>query len=116
RANQESELIDELDRDGWLSRFKSASNAKNAPARLRSLGRRLQDGLFRMAKGEGGRRLSPVRIQEVLITLGEIQRHCAASPGGRAALPPVPLLSSQWVQRANDRSPEFLIAAALAGL
>ena len=117
RSNPESELIDELDgRDGWLTRFTGASGGKNAPDRLRSLGRRLQNGLFRMARSEGGKTLSPVRIQEVLITLGQIQHYYSTSPGGRENTPPVPALSTRWVQNANDGSPDFLVAAALAGL
>lgn len=117
RSNPDSELIDELDQRGWLSSFKRASSARGkAPGRLVSLGRQLQDALFRMAKGEGGRRLAAVRIQEVLVTLGEIQRYHAASSKGREALDPVPLLSKRWVLEGNDGSPEYLIAAALAGL
>lgn len=117
RPNPESELIDELDQHGWLSAFKSVSSARGkAPARLVSLGRRLQDALFRMAKGEGGRRVAATRIQEVLIILGEIQRYHAASQKGREALNPVPQLSRRWAVEGNDGSDEYLIAAALAGL
>lgn len=117
RANAESELVDELDREQWLSRFQSASRpGSGTPARLVSLGRRLQDGLFRMAQGEGGRGARSTRVQEVLITLGEIQRYYASTQRGRESIPPIPTLRSRWVHAANDGSPEFLIAAALAGI
>ncbi len=117
RRNPEGELINELDRRGWLSALKSASSPSgNAPARFVSLGRQLQDGLFRMAGGEGGEAAVPGNVQRVLITLGRIQRYLASAPKSREALGPVPRLSAEWVRRANDGTPEFLVAVALAGL
>ncbi len=117
RENPSARLIDELDHSGWLSRFRSlASPGGNAPARLVSLGYQLQDGLFRIAKGEGGSRATARRVQEVLVTLGAIQRYLTSSPKSRESLPPVPLLRQRWVETAYDGSVEFQIAAALAGL
>lgn len=116
RGNPDSELIDELDRNGWLSRLDGASRPGDAPSRFVSLKRQLQDGLFRMASGRGGRQLPPDRIQSVLVTLGEIHRYLATAPRAREKVPPLPPLSRLWVKRANDGSPEFLIAAALAGI
>ncbi len=117
RRNPGGELINELDRRGWLSALKSASSPTgNAPARFVSLGRQLQDGLFRMAGGEGGEAAVPGNVQQVLVTLGRIQRYLASAPKSREALGPVPLLGADWVRRANDATPEFLVAVALAGL
>jgi CRISPR-associated protein Csx17 len=56
------------------------------------------------------------RVQDVLINLGEIQRYLASAPNARESIPPIPLLGKDWVEAGNDESPEFFIAAALAGL
>lgn len=113
RRNVTAALIDQLERREWLPRFRRLSRRSEAPARLKGLGRRLDDALFELAlRGD----MSPRHAQEVLTVLGECMRYLAISPGARERCGPVPLLDEEWVRTADDGSAEFLLAVALAGL
>lgn len=111
RRNPRGDLADDLDADGWLDRFRTLARRAEAPARLRSVVSRLEDALFDLTRTD-----DPRRVQTVLARLGEAQMYLARSPTARQQVPPVPLVSAQWVHDADDRSAEFRIAAALAGL
>lgn len=111
RRNPRAELIDQLDRNDWLSRFRRAARNKNASARLQGLARRLEDALFDLARAT-----DPRTVQQVLAQLGRVPTCLARSPGLRDEVKPVPLLGRDWVFAALDESDEFRIAAALAGL
>ena len=50
--NSRAALISDLDLNGWLSRVHVAVRDKSAPASLLSLGRRLNDALFRVASDD----------------------------------------------------------------
>ena len=113
RRNRAGDIIAELDAGGWLGRFRRFGRADGA-ARVGSLLRRLDDALFALASGDG-RDTTPA-VQRVLMLLGETQRYLAASPKAREVCPPVPLLSEQWIVQAQDHSPEFALAVALASL
>lgn len=115
KRNPAGELIEDLDKGGlsWLTRFRKLGRSDKASQHLRSLTRQLEDAIFEinLAKddpGPGSRRL--------LRLLGDIQHHMASSPHAREACPPIPQLSEDWFIKTNDRSPEFQIAAAVAGL
>lgn len=111
--NPAADLIDELDSQYWLSRFRALGRGKNATNRIESLVRRLEDGLFDLSL----ERDHPApKIQLVLEVLGEVQLYFAHSLAARESCPPVPSLSEHWLTKADDDSPEFAIAAALAGL
>lgn len=112
RRNRAGDIIDELDADGWLSRFRQFGRSDGS-TRLASLVRRLEDALFALAGTQGK---DPLAVQRVLVILGEAQRYLATSPKAREACPPVPQLSARWATQANDRSQEFDLAAALASL
>ncbi|MDN5924089.1 MAG: type I-U CRISPR-associated protein Csx17, partial [Xanthomonadales bacterium] len=109
--NPAADLINELDTHYWLQRFRSLARRKEAPARLRSLVRRLEDALFDLSRFS-----DPHYVQQVLIVLGLAQGYLASSPGARENCPPVPRLSVAWSIAADDRSAAFRISAALAGL
>jgi CRISPR-associated protein Csx17 len=111
--NRGADLIDQLDRGRWLERFRRYGRSDNAPARARSLIRRLEDGVFTLVSGVGGARRP---LQELLIILGEIQEHLTLSEKSREACRPVPVLDAEWVTGSDDGSVEFEIAAALASL
>lgn len=111
RHNPKAELIDQLDRNDWLSRFRRAARNKSASARLQGLARRLEDALFDLA-----RTTDPRTVQQVLTLLGMVQMVLASSPGLSDEVKPVPLLGRDWVFAALDDSDEFRVAAALAGL
>jgi CRISPR-associated protein Csx17 len=104
-------MLDQLDRHGWLARFRRLAVARGAPARLGTLVRRLEDGIFEVTRGD-----SAPAVQSILATLGEAQSYLAASPKARAASPPVPGLHENWMERADDGSAEYRIAAALAAV
>jgi CRISPR-associated protein Csx17 len=109
RRNPHGDLIDDIDR--WLACFRRLARQDVAPARLRSLTARLENTLFDLTRGQ-----HPSRVQVVLTLFGEAQVYLARSKSARAVLPPVPELSEHWARAADDATPEFRIAAGLAGL
>lgn len=111
--NPTVDLIDELDSRYWLSRFRALGRGKGASTAIQSLVRRLEDRLFELSLE---RDYPAHKIQRVLELLGEAQLYFARSPTARESCPPVPQLSQAWLTKADDGSPEFAIAAALAGL
>ena len=60
----------------------------------------------------------PARLQAVLAALGEAEAVLAVSAKWRteAFQRPIPLLTPQWLAKSNDDSPEFRLAASLAGI
>jgi CRISPR-associated protein Csx17 len=108
----QTNLLDELDHNGWLDRFRGFSRTEHVPARFKTLRRRLEDRLFDLA----GRQPTPADMQSLLALLGAIQNALASSSSARDKVRPVPRLSEQWVQKADDGLPAFRITAALAGL
>jgi CRISPR-associated protein Csx17 len=113
RRNPAADVIDELDQEQWLTRFRRFARGKERPARLVALARRLDDALFEVA--EGRTRPTPP-VQTVLVLLREIQNYLAASPQGRDSVQPVPFLSDEWFHTSQDASSEFKLAAGLAGI
>ena len=99
------------DIDHWLDRFRRACTDK-APARFRSALRRIDDAIFDYCRY--GERF----FQGILIALG--QAECELARGAKfresAWLRPLQHLSSDWVDAADDQSPEYEIASALAGI
>ncbi|MFO1358869.1 type I-U CRISPR-associated protein Csx17 [Plasticicumulans sp.] len=105
-----ADLIADLDRNAFLDRLRSHARSDTAAAAVRSAARRLDDALFALATvPEAGE-----PAQRALIALGEVQRVLGASRKAHEAVPPVPRLQSDWVQRADDGSAEFRLALALA--
>jgi len=113
KRNPAADLIDELDHKNWLSRFRSLARSNTATNRIQSLVRRMEDGLFELSLECDS--ASP-KIQRLLQLLGEVHCYLAHSPAARESCSPVPLLSAAWFTKADDHSPEFAIATALAGL
>lgn len=108
----QTQWLDDLDKRDWLSRFRRYCQGDNVAKHFLSLRRRLEDSLFELsgrvpAKSEG---------QALLVLLGEIQTAMARSRKAQEAIEPIPRLSEQWVQAADDGAPAFRIARALAGL
>lgn len=113
RRNPTADLIDQLHRGRWLDRFRGLARRTDAPARLKSCGRRLDGAIFALASGRSG---DSQTVQDVLIALGQAQRYLATSPSVRERCPPVPLLGAKWVREASDPTAEFHLAVALAGI
>jgi len=111
RPRTDLDLIADLDVGDWLENTRRHATGVTSPAHAKSAMRRLQDSLFQMTeahrRGEGTR--------NALIALGGFVRWMTTNPKARALrLPPV--LHHRWIHVADDGSPEFRIAAALAGL
>jgi CRISPR-associated protein Csx17 len=105
-------LLDELDRHGWLDRFRQFARGDNVANRFLMLRRQLEDQLFDLS----GREATPAEMQSLIVLLGEIQQATAVSRKAQENMRPVPHLSEHWVTAADDGTPEFRIAKALAGL
>ncbi len=104
-------LLGHLDRHGWLERLRRFARTDSAPAALRQLVRRLEDQVFALGRDDGRR-----AMQNLLVLLGTIQQAVASRTEARDAVPPMPLLGPEWVHAADDATPEYRLACALAGL
>ena len=105
-------LINDLDTGGWLSRVRRLARAKGTPARARIGVKRLEDALFAMSEAH----VNPHSIQDVLVALGNLVEWCGNSRDALENIQPPPRLSHQWVRKADDGTPEYRIAVALASL
>jgi len=111
--NPDVDLIDELELNGWLDRFRRIARDDSAPARLTRLVHELEAALFDLAETAE----TPIPLQRCLIALGKCQRYLSLSAFAREMCPiAVPVLSDRWSTRADDGSPEYAIATAIAGL
>ncbi|MEX2517316.1 MAG: type I-U CRISPR-associated protein Csx17 [Gammaproteobacteria bacterium] len=108
----QSNLLDELDKHNWLNRFRKFCRGDNTPNRFLMLCRQLEDRLFDLS----GHKPNKAEIQSLIILLDDIHQAMATSQKVREEINPVPQLSEHWVNEADDGTPEFRIAKALAGL
>ena len=106
------DLTADLEVGGWLEGARRHTTDKRSPAHAKVVMRRFHDALFQMTdnrqRGEGTR--------NALAALGEIVRWMATNPKAREAMRPPPVLPNRWIREADDGSPEFRVAAALAAL
>lgn len=120
RRNARADLLS--DTDSWLDRFRRAAgpNAKQVPAAVSRALHQVESRILDLCK-EG----RSARVQAVLVALGQAERTLARSfawTTGRNDKPPAqkcaPLaaLSPRWLHEADDGSPEFRLAAALASV
>ena len=115
--NARAELIDQLDAGGWLQSFRRRARHAEAPARLASIGRRLDQALFDLAAPAGKTETrDPARVQAALMALGDVVHYLAHSPKAREVVRSLPRLRTDWARDAEDASAEFCLAAAIAGL
>ncbi len=96
--------IDDL--EAWLDRLRREARSKNAPDRLKMVERRLTDALFEVTQHPD----ENLRWQSVLLAMSNVESVLRTGPGCKAG--PIPRLRPQWVQAADDRSPEFRLALA----
>lgn len=101
-----------LGQERWLNEFIRFADGDSASARFVILKRRLVDRVFELS----GHAPSAADMQSLLALIGEIQHAMSASSKARKAVGPVPRLSERWILTADDGTPEFRIAKALAGL
>lgn len=107
-----TELLADLDGGGWLARVRRVARGNNQPAAIRRGLKALEDSLFDLL----GPKPSRESVAVTLVAIGRLATWLSSSPGAREAIPPPPLLSGAWLRRADDGTPEFRVAAALAGL
>src|SRR5665811_28094 len=114
RRNVQVELIDQLERNQFLDRFRLFSRTDHASNHAQQLAHVLENAFFELA--HHGRPGEPRHVQTVVEALGDIVLYLADSPTARTACPRLPWLDAQWMLTGNDGTPEFRIAAALAGI
>ena len=107
------DFIVDLEEGGWLTKAQNlAGNRKAVPGRARHAMRQLEDSLFRMTDSSR----SPEGTRNALIAIGSFVDWLSTNRNAREGLSPPPRLSRGWIRQADDGTPEFRIAAALAGL
>jgi CRISPR-associated protein Csx17 len=104
----------------WLERLRSACRDKDkTPARYQSVLRNIDRAMFEFAtRAQTDAAAEATSLLTVLRALGRAERTLA---GGLAFckekyIRPLQGLSPQWLDQANDKSPEFRLAMALAGV
>ena len=108
-----AQLVADLDAGGWLERVRRVGRNEEEPGAARRAIKRLEDALFGLLAAREGSR----EVERAIVALGHVAGWLALSPSGRKAIAtPPPVLSSAWLQRADDGSAEFRVAAALAAL
>ena len=108
-------LVADLDAGGWLDRVRRVGRTDGEPATARNAVKRFEDALFDLLEPEPA--FSAVRVERALVALGEVCNWLVVSRKGREEVgTPPPAMSSAWIRTADDGSPEFRVAAALAGL
>ena len=113
RRNAAVDLLSEPDVDRWLDTLRDYARREDAPGKLKSWVRRLENCIFDLTQQPETQR----PVQQIMTLLSEVQRYGAISPKLREALrTPLPRLSEKWVLIADDRSNEFRLAVALAGV
>ncbi len=108
---QEVDLLRQIGR--WLRRFRTACTAKDAPARFVRALHQIDSAVFDFCRYGGSS-----SFQSILIALGRAECDLATAERFRdkQKIQPLGGLSPAWLKAANDRSPEFTIALALASV
>lgn len=106
------DLIADLDRWGFLGKLRGLARDKDASNSLRGAIAQFENSLFALTGP--GRGKQPV--QKSLILLGKVMLALAKSGKGQKTVSVLPRLSAGWVLQADDGSPEFRIAVALASI
>jgi CRISPR-associated protein Csx17 len=110
----ERESVDLLRQiDPWLDRFRRAVGDKNSPPRFGTVLRHIDSAVFDFCR-YGGKPL----FQRVLITLGQTEKGISTAERFRSekGIKPITGLSPDWLDAADDQSPEFSLALALASV
>ncbi len=107
--NPHVDLLGEIDH--WSNALQRVAADGKAPAKFTQESNNLERAIMQVCRA--GQRLTPV-----LVALGHAEQAMLTSP--RTAcdrrLRPLPPLSAAWLEAADDGSPEFRLAAALASI
>ena len=100
-----------FDLDGWLDSLRRNARGNNAPAGLRTSLRQIDQAIIDFCQ-----RGQPRDLQNILIAVGRAERWLAKS-SIRENVPPLDRLSRDWLRHAaDDNTPEFRLARALASI
>lgn len=107
----DADLLMEIDQ--WMGRFRYHSTKEEAPASFKRAANNLDRSILDICKKEG-----PHIVQNLLVDLGKCERTMVNSFGWteKSKLKPIPPLSSKWLEKSDDGSVEFRLAASLASL
>ena len=107
-------LVSDIDRGGWLRKVREFGRNPNQTASIRHSVKNLEEALFELLVPNP----SQSAVSSAMMAIGQLGLRLSIVRLDKKELVPAPppLLSSLWVDRADDGSPEFRIAAALAGL
>jgi len=111
RYRAETDHLREI--DTWLDSFRRAAGDKNAPGRFIAALHSIDAAIFDFCR-YGGKAL----FQRILIAFGRAERELALTEGkvSNRNIKPLVGLSQDWIEAANNNSPEFAIALALSQL
>ena len=113
-----AQLLDDPPLDEWLDQLRSACRDKDkTPARYQTALRQLDRAMFAFAtRSERGN--DAKYLLDVLCSLGRAERTLANGLAfcKNKYIRPLHGLNQQWLHQANDGSPEFRLAASLAGI
>ena len=104
-------LVSEMDCNGWLSKVRKFARESTQSKSIRHSAKNLEEAIFELLVPDP----SHSEVSRAMIAIGQLGLRLSTSKGKSLPNPP-PFLSSQWAHKADDGSPEFRIAAALAGL
>ena len=109
RRNPQADLLASI--DGWLARFRSRAEDKEAPASVRRVVTNLDNAIIQLCTEENAQ-----SVQSMLITLGECERVLGVSSKWTKEnhIPPIPPLRADWFLKGDDGTPEYRIAASVA--
>ncbi len=104
-------LLSEM--DGWLRRFRGACRGKGTPARFVRALNQIDSAIIDLCRSRGSSSLA-----KLLFTLGKTERELANAEHFRSEKKILPImgLSAAWRGGADDGSPEFQVALALASI
>ena len=102
-----------FDLDPWLERVRNSVTRRNAPSGLGVMLRQIDQTIIEFCH-----RGQPRDLQNVLIAVGYAERWLATSSLRKDTYPVLPLnnLSQGWLRHADDQTPEFRLARALASI
>jgi CRISPR-associated protein Csx17 len=111
RAQESVDLLRQFDL--WLDGFRRSCADKNAAPRFKTALRKIDEAIFDFCQ-YGGQTF----FQVIVIALGRAERELAGGKSFRAdkRLWPIAGLTGDWILAANDDTPGFEIALALAGV
>ncbi|MFU8802212.1 MAG: type I-U CRISPR-associated protein Csx17 [Bradymonadaceae bacterium] len=100
--------------DAWLDSFLRSARGKNAPGRVVSAARRLEEAIFHLTQHRSAK-----DFQALLISLGNAHDALCTSfqwTKEQYGLRPLVLADHRWVTEGAEESVEYRLASALAGL